>query len=130
VIERDVTHVVNCQEVEDELITTIMGGHETTASSLSFLVYLLVTHPDKLKLVMDELQRIRAGRAGSKDDVEWTFEDLLQMDYLHNVIKEGLRLYPRYEPRSKHSAQCIARAGSHRSASCRPYGGSPSARQS
>ncbi len=83
-----------------------MGGHETTASSLSFLVYLLITHPNKLRLVRDELQRIRDGKerdetassssATSAPGVEWTFEDLQQMDYLQNVVKEGLRLYPRY----------------------------------
>jgi len=92
------------QEIEDELITTIMGGHETTASLLSFLIYLLITHPHEHRMVMEELARVRHSRIpctpandqeSCKSSIEWTFEDLQQMDYLHNVIKEGLRLYPR-----------------------------------
>lgn len=86
--------------MEDELITTIMGGHETTASLLSFLIYLLIVHPDKKKLVVDELRNIRKdSTAPCNEDgtVQWTYEELQRMDYLHCVVKEALRLYPRYE---------------------------------
>lgn len=109
-------------EVEDELITTIMGGHETTASSLSFLVYLLVTHPDKLRLVTDELQRIRDSKARdeaasssptSAPGVEWTFEDLQQMDYLQNVVKEGLRLYPSAPILNRRATKDVVLGGYH-----------------
>jgi len=109
-------------EIEDELITTIMGGHETTASLLSFLIYLLITHPHEHRMVMEELARVRHSRIpctpandqeSCKSSIEWTFEDLQQMDYLHNVIKEGLRLYPSAPILNRKPIQDVTLGGFH-----------------
>ena len=59
------------QELRDELMTLLVAGHETTATSLSWALERLVRHPDKL-------ERLRAG-----DD-----------DYVDAVAKEALRLRP------------------------------------
>jgi cytochrome P450 len=34
------------EEVEDEMITWVMGGHETTSSLLSWTFYMLDIHPE------------------------------------------------------------------------------------
>ena len=62
-------------ELRDELITLLVAGHETTATSLSWAVERLVRHPEKLERLREE---VRAG----KDE------------YLDAVIKETLRLRP------------------------------------
>jgi cytochrome P450 family 135 len=62
-------------EVHDELVTLLIAGHETTASSLAWAFELLLRHPAKLT-------RLRRSLASGEDA------------YLDAVIKETLRLRP------------------------------------
>ncbi len=63
------------RELRDELVTLLVAGHETTATSLAWALERLVRHPDKLARLREE---VAAG------------EDT----YLDAVIKETLRLRP------------------------------------
>ena len=63
-------------EIRDELLTLLVAGHETTATSLSWAVERLVRHPEKL-------ERLRAEVAAGEDDA-----------YLTATIQETLRLRP------------------------------------
>ncbi len=62
-------------ELRDELMTLLLAGHETTATSLAWALERLLRHPDKLDRLADELA---AGDEG----------------YLDAVVKETLRLRP------------------------------------
>jgi cytochrome P450 len=62
-------------EVRDELLTLLVAGHETTATSLSWAVERLVRHPEKLERLREETL---AGEDG----------------YLTATIQETLRLRP------------------------------------
>ncbi|HEY6781359.1 MAG TPA: cytochrome P450 [Thermoleophilaceae bacterium] len=62
-------------ELRDELMTLLIAGHETTASSLAWAVERLVRHPEML-------ERLREEAAAGEDE------------YLDAVIKETLRLRP------------------------------------
>jgi cytochrome P450 family 135 len=62
-------------ELRDELMTLLVAGHETTATSLAWAVERLVRHPDAL-------ERVRAEVAAGEDA------------YLDAVVKETLRLRP------------------------------------
>ena len=64
------------RELRDELMTLLVAGHETTATTLSWALERLVRHPDALQRLQDEV------RAGESD--EW----------MTAVVRETLRLCP------------------------------------
>ncbi|KAH7380109.1 cytochrome P450 [Pyrenochaeta sp. MPI-SDFR-AT-0127] len=66
----------------------MVAGTETTATSLSGLTNFLLTNPEKMKKLVDEIR----GAFTSADDM--TMEQLAALPYLAATIKESLRLYP------------------------------------
>jgi cytochrome P450 len=52
------------QELRDELVTLLLAGHETTATSVAWAVERLVRHPDKLGRLVAEIDA-EAGDAGA-----------------------------------------------------------------
>jgi cytochrome P450 len=68
---------------------TILFGasFETTASTLTWTIFLLAQHPAVMREVMDELDRVLGGRAPSR-------EQLSQLTFLDHVIKESMRILP------------------------------------
>jgi cytochrome P450 len=63
------------EQIRDEIMTLFMAGHETTANTLTWSLFLLAQH--------EEVDR-RAALAARDGD----------RDYLERVVKEVLRLYP------------------------------------
>ena len=74
-------------QLRDEVMTFMISGHETTATALSWLWYLLDRHPEEQDLLRDEL---RAATGGSP----LTVEHLPQLPRMKAVVQETLRLYP------------------------------------
>ena len=76
------------EEVRDQLMHLLFGGHDTTSSTLSFLIYELSRHPDMLERVAQEREQVLG-------DAPPTTEQLIdELPYLSMVIDETLRLYP------------------------------------
>lgn len=75
------------QEVRDEAVTLFSAGHETTSNALTWTWYLLSQHPDVVAKLQHEVDTVLAGRRP-------TIEDLRNLPYAHQVIKEAMRLYP------------------------------------
>ena len=73
--------------LRDESITTFFAGHETTARTMTFTWYALAANPGVAAKLHEELDRVLGGRAPTTDD-------LRQLPYTLQVIKEVLRLYP------------------------------------
>ena len=73
--------------LRDESITIFFAGHETTARTLTFLWYALAQHPDVAARLHDEVDTVIGDRTP-------TIDDLKQLGYTLQVIKETLRLYP------------------------------------
>ncbi|XP_063804436.1 cholesterol 24-hydroxylase-like [Pseudophryne corroboree] len=72
----------------DNFVTFFIAGQETTANQLSFVVMELARNPEVLERVQAEVDEA----IGSKRDIE--YEDLTKLQYLSQVLKETLRLYP------------------------------------
>jgi cytochrome P450 family 135 len=64
------------QELRDELVTLLLAGHETTATSVAWAIERLVRHPDKLARLVAEID------AADGDE------------YMQAVISETLRVRP------------------------------------
>lgn len=75
------------RRLRDELVTLLLAGHETTASTLGWTWYLVEQHPE----VFD---RIHAEAVEALGDRPPTFEDLHRLRYTSMVIEEVMRLYP------------------------------------
>ncbi len=84
---RDEDGRMSDQQVFDESLTLFGAGHETTATTLTWAWYLLITHPDAYEKVQREVDSVLQGRSP-------TYTDLTQLPYTLKVFKETLRLYP------------------------------------
>ena len=69
--------------------TITFAGHDTTAASIFYTLYMLASHPNCMARVEDEI-------FGIFDDVERpiTMEDLTNLKYLECCIKETMRICP------------------------------------
>ncbi|RYP45645.1 hypothetical protein DL768_008034 [Monosporascus sp. mg162] len=66
----------------------VIGGSETTATALSGVTYLLLTHPE----VLEKLNREVRSAFASADEI--TINSVGKLSYLLAVLNESLRLYP------------------------------------
>ena len=74
-------------EIVGETVAVFRGGSKTSASALTWTLFLLTQHPDVYAHLSDELSATLRGAAP-------TFEQLSQLPLLEGVIKESLRLIP------------------------------------
>ena len=75
------------EELIDQLGVLFLAGHETSASALTWVFYILATQPALLARLRAEVDRV-AGQGPV------TFEHTRQMPFVRNVFRETLRLYP------------------------------------
>ena len=72
-------------ELRDELITLLVAGHETTATSLAWAFYWIHHQPEVREKVLQELDAL----GDNYDPME-----IFKLPYLDAVCKETLRIYP------------------------------------
>ncbi|KAG8444141.1 hypothetical protein GDO86_009357, partial [Hymenochirus boettgeri] len=72
----------------DNFVTFFIAGQETTANQLAFAVMELARNPEILQKAQTEIDEV----IGSKRDI--AYEDLCNLQYLSQILKETLRLYP------------------------------------
>jgi cytochrome P450 len=75
------------RQIRDEITTLFIAGHDTTASALTWIFYLLSKNP----AVRDRLRGEVTGVLGERMP---TMEDVSNLPYNKWVIQEALRLYP------------------------------------
>ncbi|XP_055681824.1 probable cytochrome P450 6g2 [Lutzomyia longipalpis] len=66
----------------------LLAGHETTSSALSFVLYELARHQEIQEKVRKEIKEYME-KYGSVQ-----YETIHEMEYLHCVVQEAVRLYP------------------------------------
>jgi len=76
------------RELLDEILTLVVAGHETTASTLNWTWWLVSQHPDVERRLQEEQDRVGPLGAGA------TYADLERLPYTLAVLQEALRLYP------------------------------------
>jgi cytochrome P450 len=74
------------KQVRDELMTLLLGGHETTSYTLAWIWYVLSIYPDVEKRLHEELETVLNGQPP-------TLTQMPQLHYLDLLLKEVLRLY-------------------------------------
>lgn len=75
----------------DQLMTFLAAGHETTASAMTWAIYLLCLHPSIQSRLRDE---IRANLPSPDTDTPVSAADIEHLPYLNAVCAEVLRYYP------------------------------------
>jgi cytochrome P450 len=78
---------VGRQRLRDELVTLLLAGHETTASTLSWTLSLVDRHPDVAERLHAEAREVLGDRLPE-------FADLRRLRYTTMVVEESMRLYP------------------------------------
>ncbi|MGH9781478.1 MAG: cytochrome P450, partial [Candidatus Acidiferrales bacterium] len=78
---------MNSKQLRDEVMTLLLAGHETTATTLAWTFYLLAQNPAAESRLLAEFQSSISGRAPA-------FEDLPKLRFTEAIVRESLRLYP------------------------------------
>ena len=75
------------KEILDQIAMLFLAGHETTASSLTWALYLLALYPEHQERAFREVKEVY-----TKDSL--SIEDIRRLKFVTNVFNEALRLYP------------------------------------
>jgi cytochrome P450 len=73
--------------IRDQLLTMLIAGHDTSTALLSWALYLLCLHPEVMAHAKEEVDLLLG------EDIP-SIQEINQLYYLDQVIKETMRLYP------------------------------------
>ncbi len=76
------------REIRDQVMTLMFAGHDTSTSTLTFMLRELALHPEPLVRLCEEQDRVLGGATPTVEELE------REMPYLDMVLDEVLRLYP------------------------------------
>lgn len=74
--------------VAGNVTTMLLAGEDTTANTLSWMIYLLQRNPDTLRRAVDEVRRL------APDAATFSIEQLDSLEYLGACASEAMRLKP------------------------------------
>lgn len=75
------------RQVRDEIFTFFFAGHETTALSLTWALYLISQHPEVEQRLLEEIKQVLGGGVPK-------VSNYYQLSYTNKVIKESMRIRP------------------------------------
>ncbi|UJR23084.1 hypothetical protein I4U23_026107 [Adineta vaga] len=76
------------QQIKHEALTFVLAGSETTGNLMSWVFYILMTHPDVLAACREEVDRVLP------HGIEPENEHLADLVVCEAILNETLRLYP------------------------------------
>ncbi|UPK33376.1 cytochrome P450 [Bradyrhizobium sp. 186] len=89
-VDRSTGEQLDDVNIRYQINTFLIAGHETTSGLLSCTLYALLKHPDILKKAYDEVDRV----LGPDVDARPTYQQVTQLAYITQILKEALRLWP------------------------------------
>ena len=78
---------LGAEEMVDQLLTLLAGGHDTSATALTWCMYALATRPEMQERIRDELKGLERGAGGRYD----YWGGVEKLPFLHNFLREVLR---------------------------------------
>jgi len=91
-------------EVRNEIVTFMLAGHETTATALTWTLYLLAQNPSVAECFYQELDMVLGAEPARLEDVP-------RLPYASAVFQEGMRLYPPALAFARKAIQAVELAG-------------------
>lgn len=87
------------ENIRAQCITFLIAGHETTSGLLSFALYYLLKDPAAMERARAEVDAVLG------EDAEPTFDQVLRLTYVRQVLDEALRLWPTAPAFTRHALQ-------------------------
>ncbi|KAG1341892.1 Cytochrome P450 94B3 [Cocos nucifera] len=78
--------------LRDIVISFVLAGRDTTSTAMAWIFWALSTRPEVQQKILEEIASVRS-RSGNAGEM-LTLDELREMEYLHAVVSETLRLYP------------------------------------
>ncbi|KAF7691086.1 cytochrome P450 3A40-like [Silurus meridionalis] len=75
-------------EILSQSFIFLLGGYETTSTTLTYLLYNLATNPDSMSKLVEDID------ATFPRDAPVTYDALFKLEYLEMAINESMRLLP------------------------------------
>src|SRR5204863_3827813 len=89
-VDRSTGEQLDDVNIRYQINTFLIAGHETTSGLLSCTLYALLKHPEVLKKAYEEDDRL----LGPDIDAKPTYQQVTQLTYITQILKEALRLWP------------------------------------
>jgi cytochrome P450 / NADPH-cytochrome P450 reductase len=89
-VDRGTGEQLDDVNIRYQINTFLIAGHETTSGLLSCTIYALLKHPEVLKKAYEEVDRV----LGPDIHARPTYQQVTQLTYITQVLKEALRLWP------------------------------------
>jgi cytochrome P450 len=96
--DEDTGQALEDRDIRDEVITFLVGGHETTAVTLAWAWYEIARRPEVDRRLHQEVTAALDGRAPVVDDIP-------RLPYARMVIDETLRLHPALWQMMRHAVE-------------------------
>lgn len=87
-VNRETGDPLNNAEAACQAFSFVLAATETSTAALAFAIYLIATHPEVEKNILEEIDRFGIDKTPKYEDIIESFP------YVEAVFKESLRLYP------------------------------------